>query len=194
MKESKSLSHIKFLYGFTTLDYDTTVKKTKLLLSIYKGVCWKAAARVDDFYEQLELESKRLDVALEFLMDYSCEMNKSRFMSRISSHFKSQWLVEVIDEALNHVAAYPDTYAKTYKEIIKLTYLEYFKYDNEEIHEMLNLERSTYFAKKKEAIALLGLAIWSMVIPKYVETMSRSEIKICELEQLRKPALDTYSA
>ena len=38
MRESKTLSNIKFLYGMSRLNYDVTFKKTKLLLSIYKAL------------------------------------------------------------------------------------------------------------------------------------------------------------
>jgi len=152
----------------SNLDYNVIFKKTKLLLGIYKSVCWKSSERAGEFFEQLQLESKRLDVALEFLMEYSSELSKDRFMARISSFFKTKWLVEVIDIALNHVYEYPDTYAKMYKEIIKLVYLDYFNNSESDILDILNIDRSVYYVKKKEAIALLGFAIWALVIPKYL--------------------------
>jgi hypothetical protein len=159
----------------SNLDYDMIFKKTKLLLGIYKSVCWKSSERAGEFYEQLQLESKRLDVALEFLIDYSCDLSKDRFMTRISSFFKTKWLVEVIDIALAHVYEYPDTYAKTYKEIIQLAYLDFFTNSESDILDILNLDRSVYYVKKKEALALLGYAIWGMVIPKYLPKISHEE-------------------
>jgi len=172
MRESRTLKNIKCLYDMSSLDYDVIYKKTKLLLGIYKSVCWKSSERAGEFFEQLQLESKRLDVALEFLMEYSSELSKDRFMSRISSFFKTKWLVEVIDIALNHVYEYPDTYARTYKEIIKLAYLDFYSNNESDILDILNIDRSVYYVKKKEAVALLGFAVWGIVIPKYLPKVS----------------------
>jgi hypothetical protein len=151
----------------SNLEYEAIFKKTKLLLGNYKSLCWKSSERAGAFYEELQLESKRLDVALEFLMEYSCEMNRDRFMCRISSFFKTKWLVEVIDIALGHVYDYHDN-GKLHKEIISLAYLDFFNYNESDILELINIDRSVYYVRKKEAIALLGFAIWGIVIPKYL--------------------------
>jgi len=182
MRESKTLKNIKLLYGMSNLDYDTIFKKTKLLLTIYKSLCWKSSERAGEFYEQLQLESKRLDVALEFLVEYNCEVSKDRFLGSISSHFKTKWLVEVIDIALSHVYDYPDN-GKLHKEIIKLSYLDFFRYSESEILEELNIDRSVYYARKKEAIALLGFAVWGMVIPKYLPKVHYKIISCQEVGQ-----------
>jgi len=172
MRESKTLKNIKILYGMSSLEFDVIFKKTKLLLTIYRNICWKSSERADEFFEQLHLESKRLDVALEFLMEYSCEMDKDRFMNRISSQFKTKWLIEVIDIALAHVYDYPDN-GKLLKEILTLSFLDFFKYSEGEILELLNIDRSVYYTRKKEAIALIGFAVWGIVIPKYLPKVSQ---------------------
>jgi len=182
MRESKTLKNIKFLYGVTSLEYDVIFKKTKLLLTNYKSLCWKSSERAGEFYEQLQLESKRLDVALEFLLEYNCELSKDRFLSRISSHFKTKWLVEVIDIALAHVYDYHD-HGKLHKEIIKLSYLDFFHYSESEILELLNIDRSVYYSRKKEAIALLGYAIWGLVIPQYLPKVHYKIISCQEVEK-----------
>ena len=45
-------------------------------------------------------------------------------------------------------------------------YLSKFKYSEADMLEALNLERSTYYDRKKEAILVFGLALWGTVLPK----------------------------
>jgi len=176
---------IQFHYKMMGLNYDEIFKKTKLLLSIYKSVCWETSLRADELYEQLQFESKRLDVALEFLMEYKCETDKNKFISRISSFFKTNWLIDIISEANSHVYKYPYN-GRLYADIISTFYLNYSEYTEQDMLDVLNLERTNYYAKKKEAIALLGYCIWGVVIPKYIKIYQYSEddINVDSLKEL----------
>jgi hypothetical protein len=182
MKDSKVLEYIRYLYKMGGLDYNTTFKKTKQLLSIYRSVCWETSIRANEFYEQLELENKRLDVALDFLMDYSCQMDKKRFMSRVSSFFRTKWLVDLITEAQSHVYNYPFN-GRLYQDIISSLYMNTLTYTEQEMLDVLNLERTNYYAKKKEAIALVGYCIWGVVIPKYQKELSYNRIDTADPEK-----------
>ena len=52
-----------------------------------------------------------------------------------------------------------------YCEIISKSYLSRFKYKEPELLEVLSMERSTYYDRKKEAILLFGLSLWGNSIP-----------------------------
>lgn len=52
-----------------------------------------------------------------------------------------------------------------YCEIISKSYLSRFKYKEPELLEVLRMERSTYYDRKKEAILLFGLSLWGNSIP-----------------------------
>lgn len=178
MKESKKnssiMNTIKFHYKAMGLNFDEIFKKTKLLLSIYKSVCWETSLRADEFYEQLQFESKRLDVALEFLMEYSCQMEKNRFIHRVSSFFQTKWLIDIITETNGHVYKYPYS-GRIYADIISTCYMHYMEHTEQDMLDVLNMERTTYYSKKKEAIALIGYCIWGIVIPKYMKIYQNTE-------------------
>ena len=175
MRDSKVLEYIQFLYKTAELDFNATFKKARQLLSIYKSVCWETEARANEFSEQLQLESKRLDVAMDFLMDYSCEMDKKRFLSRMSSFFQTKWLVDLVQEAQFHVYNYPFN-GKLYQDIVSLLYLNVSTYTEQNMLEVLNLERTNYYSKKKEAIALFGYCVWGVVIPKCQKELSYNKV------------------
>ena len=52
-----------------------------------------------------------------------------------------------------------------YCEIISKSYLSRFHYRESELLEVLSMERSTYYDRKKEAILLFGLSLWGASIP-----------------------------
>ena len=54
---------------------------------------------------------------------------------------------------------------RLYHEILSKSYLTAFRYTESELLEILNLERSTFYDRKKEAVMLLGIALWGYAIP-----------------------------
>lgn len=193
MKNTGIMKSIKFHYKMAGLNYDEVFKKTKMLLAVYKNVCWETSLRANEYHEQLQLESKRLDVALDFLMEYSCELNKNRFISQVSSFFQTKWLIDLVAEAKDHVYSYPYN-GKLYADIISLYYMNGFEYTENDMLDVLNMERSNYYAKKKEATALIGFCLWGVVIPRYSKLSQSDKSEIDILNKLDKPACTADSA
>jgi hypothetical protein len=176
MRLTASLKKIKLLYNVSGLDYEIYFGKTKLLLEAYRDVCCQATDRAVEFYERLGYESKRLDVALDFLMDYAGDMEKSAFLQRVTSCFRTKWLVEIIDEALVLVRDYPDK-GDIYYNLIFDLYASINRYKESDMLEFMDIDRSSYYERKKEAIALIGFYIWGIVVPKHMrKNYSGSEV------------------
>ena len=70
------------------------------------------------------------------------------------------------------------------KKVISKAYLNRFKYRESEMLEVLNMERSTYYDRKKEAILLFGLSLWGTAIPKLKDFLesAREEEALCYCE------------
>lgn len=64
---------------------------------------------------------------------------------------------------------YPDN-GKMYYSIIDLRYIGYFQFTEDEILEQLDLERSTYYRKKKEATMLLGYILFGRIMPEHIRS------------------------
>lgn len=75
-------------------------------------------------------------------------------------------ILNMIRKAALRIKDYPNDGA-LYYDIIDLTYLGCFKYPQEAVLEMLDLERSTYFRKKKEAITLIGYILFGRIVPEF---------------------------
>ena len=71
----------------------------------------------------------------------------------------------MFDDAMIHVKEFPEG-GEIHFDILYKLYLSKFKYSEADMLEALNLERSTYYDCKKEAIWVFGLALWGTVLPK----------------------------
>lgn len=121
--------------------------------------------------------------ALIYLENFAPDEARERFEERIRSLFETKWIIELVDMAMLKIREYPDKGA-LYCEIISKAYLNRFKYRESEMLEVLNMERSTYYDRKKEAILLFGLSLWGTAIPKLKDFLesAREEEALCYCE------------
>ena len=159
-------------------------ERAKLILSIYREVCWSTIDRANDVCDTLICTyGDSLDGALIYLENFAPDEARERFEERIRSLFETKWIIELVDMAMLKIREYPDKGA-LYCEIISKAYLNRFKYRESEMLEVLNMERSTYYDRKKEAILLFGLSLWGTAIPKLKDFLesAREEEALCYCE------------
>lgn len=102
--------------------------------------------------------------------DYECfsEAAKRLGVSKTALAIRSSQLGLVGRNDLYDPYALVDEYynnGRLYYEILSKSYLTAFRYTESELLEILNLERSTFYDRKKEAVMLLGIALWGYAIP-----------------------------
>ena len=122
-------------------------ERAKLILSIYREVCWSTIDRANDVCDTLICTyGDSLDGALIYLENFAPDEARERFEERIRSLFETKWIIELV--------------------------------------EVLNMERSTYYDRKKEAILLFGLSLWGTAIPKLKDFLesAREEEALCYCE------------
>ena len=86
--------------------------------------------------------------------------------SRISALFENKWMVDLIDTAMAKIYDYHNN-GRLYHEIISKSYLTAFRYTESDLLDLLNMERSTFYDRKREAILLLGVSLWGYAIPSF---------------------------
>ena len=119
------------------INEEALYQKAKMLLSIYRRVCWSTVGRAEAVSEDICCYcGSDVDGALIYLETFAPDEQKARFEARIQSLFESRWKNKCTES---------------------------------EMLEMLNLERSRYYDKKKEAIMVFGLALWGAELPKVKE-------------------------
>ena len=142
-------------------------ERAKVLLELYRRLCWKTRARAEDFSETItDFSSSDLQGALVYLETFVPDKQKESFQSRVESLFETKQLIDLVDTAMMRVKDFPD-YGDEFFKIISVKYLDRFKYTESEVLEFLNMERSTYYDKKKDAILVFAYCFWCGAIPKY---------------------------
>lgn len=165
-KDTKVVKSISRMYEQMNLDSSEILHKTKLLLSVYRDVVWATLHGVDEVHEDIYYFGSELTDALVYLEEFAPDTEKAEFEAKISSLFENKWMIDLIDKAMTRVYDYHNN-GRLYHEILSKCYLTAFRYTESEILELLNLERSTFYDRKKEAILLLGISLWGYAIPMF---------------------------
>lgn len=164
-KHSQAVTSIHRMCRLHKLDEPLMNTKARLLLNIYRDVCWYTIGRADVVHEELAYYcSGELNTALLYLETFSADEQRDRFEDTVRSLFETKWMVELVDTAMLKVREFPYN-GELYFEILSKCYLNRFNYTESELLEILKLERSSYYDRKKEAILVFGLAMWGGAIP-----------------------------
>ena len=166
--DSTVIKMLKNDYLLIGLSVENTYKKTDMLLRLYRKIDWTLRDKVSDYSIYADENGKILE-ALCCLLEFAPEKEIEAFHNKAVSALHSKALMDIIETAVVRLRDYPDN-GKIYYDIIDMKYLSYTKFDESEILELLNLERSTYYRKKKEATYLVGYILFGFVIPDYINT------------------------
>ena len=165
-KDTITAKNIQKMYEQLCLDQKDILHRTKLLLSVYRDVVWITLNKSANLTEELIYYGDDLNGALIYLEQFSPEIERQEFERRVSMLFENKWMVDLIDMAMGKIYDYHNN-GKLYHEILSKSYLAAFRYTERELLELLNMERSTFYDRKKEAIMLLGVSLWGYAIPQF---------------------------
>ena len=84
-------------------------------------------------------------------------------------------MIDLIETAMLQVREFPNGGAQ-YHEILSKCYLSTFQYTENELLELMSMERSRFYDRKKEAIMLFGLSLWGTAIPKLRSFLSEEDM------------------
>lgn len=165
-KNSVAMASIQRMCRIQQVDEKALANKSKMLLTIYRDVCWSTIGRADCVREDLVCYcGGQLDTALIYLETFAPTEERERFETTVRNLFETKWMVELVDTAMLKVKEFPYN-GDLYFEIISKCYLNSFRYTEVEMLELLQIERSTFYDRKKEAIMAFGLSMWGGAIPK----------------------------
>lgn len=170
---TKAMQYIEVQAQHFNLETKQLYNQTKSLLMLYRNVVWSVKNRANHLRNEISgTYGMQLNTALVYLSDFAPERTKEDFETTVNNLFQSHWLIKLIDIGLQYVYEYP-IFGETYAEILRLRFLEETKRNDNTVSELLSLERSTYYDRKKEAILLLGISLWGFVIPNAIATYKR---------------------
>ena len=90
------------------LDEENLYQKSKLLLNIYRRVCWTTIGRADYVAEEMCLYcGSDLDGALLYLEEFAPDVERERFEAKVKTLFETRWMIELVDTAMLRVKEFP---------------------------------------------------------------------------------------
>ncbi len=152
-------------------DENKTYHKTKLLLKIYRDVVWSMTNRIYEFEIEAQyndMEIKHFAEFLNFINEFDININKKYLESELCCIAENKWFIDIIDKSLTKLKSYPE-YGNDYYNIVYKQYIGGNRYSEKNIIETLNVERTTFYKRKKEAINLMGIILWGYVLPSLKE-------------------------
>lgn len=178
---TKAMRYIDMQIQNCELDKKHLYQQTKSLLDLYRTVVWSVKGRAATIQHRITgTYGMQLNTALLYLSEFAPDTTKAEFDAQVSSLFKSRWLIELIDIALQYVQNYP-VFGEVYAKLLQLRFMDEIPRNDSDVSELLNLERSTYYQRKKEAILLLGISLWEFVLPLTMQTYNRvSKLEVTE--------------
>ena len=165
-RDTRAMQNIKRMCTGLNICPADVLHKSTPVMRIYRDVIWMTAQRAENMKDEAAgfMGESRLDTALTYLMEFAPTEQKQDFESKVTSLFETKWMVDLIDTAFARVLDYPNC-GRLYYEILSMNYKTTIRYTESQMLELLNLERSTYYERKREAVMLFGVALWGFAIP-----------------------------
>lgn len=169
MAKSSVMRFIEGNYELMGMDIDNSYEKVKVILETYKEVIWGNLGQVDlsNIDDYIDYDSIYGDDRFAFLLKFVSKDELIEFKRRAKAAMQTKEMTALIKQSVLKVKEYPRQ-GELYYQILDLKYLNYFQYCEEDILEQINVDRSTYFRKKKEAMYLLGYTLFGLIIPGFI--------------------------
>lgn len=139
-----------------------------LLLDIYSDVLWD----MKNGYTNIVCECKEMygdssAAVLDVITEFGSDLKAKLLHEQLEDTEASKVIIDIINAAMFKLKTYPNK-GERYHEILKTTYFFEKKYSENELLDMLELSRSTYFRQRKKAISLFGVILWGYILPEFI--------------------------
>lgn len=164
-KNTESQRMIRSLCMYYQLDEQDIYERSKMLLNAFRPVCWSVLERIGETSDEImsTTASADLDGALIYLEQFAPDCQRDFFESKVASLFKDRELMAMAEAALKEVRRFPGL-GDTYFMILLKGFFDKVKHNENEMMDMLDLERSRFYDRKREAVKVFGIALWGIVL------------------------------
>ena len=105
---TQALHSIRMMCRMQQVDEKVLYDRSRLILSIYRDVCWSTMGRAEEVYDDLICTcGTSLDGALIYLETFAPDEARERFEEKIRSLFETKWIIELVDNTMGRIREYP---------------------------------------------------------------------------------------
>lgn len=148
--------------GNILANVDPLIKQTKTILQVYRQVVWAMEHTRAELHGYLaEAGWGSLDTGVTYLTTFAPEIDLQEFEDRVHGLVENELLMDFIKKAILGLKKYPE-HGKLYFDIVDSQYLQRCSHNETAMLIRLNIERSTFYRRKKEALFLLGVCLFGL--------------------------------
>jgi hypothetical protein len=104
------------------------------------------------------------------MTEFGSDLKAKLLHEQLEDAEASKVIIDIINSALVRLKTYPKK-GEAYYNILNATYFSDKKYEEQDLLDILELSRSTYFRQRKKAISLFGVILWGYVLPEFISNM-----------------------
>lgn len=155
------------------VDNKQVLHNSKQLLQIYRSVVWRIEKQVTEFDSDCYFAAgKHLHNLVSAFFDPDT-MSELNFEDRLRNIYVSQSMIELVDRSLIMLRDYPE-YGEDYYKIIYNQYIVKGKALKEkDMLELMGMEKSTFYRKKREALFQFGTVLWGYMVPLLLDSLKK---------------------
>ena len=184
-KESTTIQKCNSRLTALGFNSDAAFHRSKLILKIYRDVIWVLSERAEELQETAWIMGEQdIESGLCYLENFAPDIELQAFEEKVCCLVQNQMLVNIIDRALLRLKRYPDR-GELYYEILTKQFIYRFNSTEKELLEELNIERSVFYDRKREAMTALS---WN-VLAKILKNTNRRTATAAISRNMRKVAL-----
>lgn len=147
------------------LDAELILQRTKALLAIYMDVKWAVQEHTEELYSYAaDVGWQSEDTGLAFLSVFAPDIDTVAFEARVCRVEENKLMITIVDKAVARLRRYPQ-HGPVYHEILAKCYLSGDRLKEDALVSILNMDRTTFYRRKKEAVLLLGLSLFGLAAP-----------------------------
>jgi hypothetical protein len=163
-------SLIKSIKEYNQVD-EKVYHDAHLLLKIYSDVVWG----MNESYNHMVCECQEIYgnsslSVLDIMTEFGSNMKAKLLQEQLEDIEMSKVIIDIINSAMVKLKTYPRK-GERYYEILSNTYFIKNKYEEQELLEILNVSRTTYYRLRKKAICVFGTILWGYVLPDVIKSM-----------------------
>jgi len=139
----------------------------KLALELYSSVSWAIKSSFDDIYNfAKEVGGGSIEKANLIFEIFLPEKDKEDVLESINKTEYTNLILNSIIGAVSQVKDYPK-YGEDYYTILNDLYIKKNSLSGEKIAEKLNISKTTFYKRKREAIRLFSICLFGYQIPEF---------------------------
>lgn len=173
-KKGKVDVHISRICMVNGLDIDDMLKKAERFLEINHEMSWnRSIYKSRNIEESLVNNVAEINESISYLENLDCDDSDVEIEKKLKPLYDSRIMNDILSYTYMKVKDYPYE-GNIYFNILSKLYFEMYKISCEDILESCSISRPSYYRKRKEALVLFGVILWSMAIPFLKENINNS--------------------